>query len=81
MVYCDITEAVIEWGSEEVIIPYLSPVDNRIHRYFPDFYMKVKQKNGMVKLRPMLLIKPNGNLLGSFVRIEIWNSKYLQKNI
>ena len=37
MVYCDITEAVIEWGSEEVIIPYLSPVDNRIHRYFPDF--------------------------------------------
>ena len=57
MVYCDITEAVIEWGSEEVIIPYLSPVDNRIHRYFPDFYMKVKQKNGNIK-KFIIEVKP-----------------------
>ena len=37
MVYCDRNEKVLEWGSEEVIIPYLSPWDNKIHRYFPDF--------------------------------------------
>ena len=49
MVYCDTNNAVIEWGSEEIIIPYLSPWDGRIHRYFPDFYIKIKQHNGSIK--------------------------------
>jgi hypothetical protein len=43
MVYCDNSTSIIEWGSEEIIIPYLSPKDGRMHRYFPDFYIKVKQ--------------------------------------
>ena len=42
MVYCDKNENILEWGSEEVIVPYRSPIDNRYHRYFPDFYIKVK---------------------------------------
>ena len=37
MVYCDKNEKVLEWGSEEIIIPYMSPKDGRLHRYFPDF--------------------------------------------
>ena len=49
MVYCDRNDKIIEWGSEEVIIPYRSPWDGKIHRYFPDFYMKVEQKSGNVK--------------------------------
>ncbi len=49
MVYCDKNDAIIEWGSEEVIVPYLSPMDGKIHRYFPDFYMKVRQTNGTTK--------------------------------
>ena len=44
MVYCDQSNNIIEWGSEEVIIPYISPLDGRVHRYFPDFYIKVKQQ-------------------------------------
>jgi hypothetical protein len=47
--YCDLNEQVLEWGSEEFWIPYLSPVDNRVHRYFPDFIMKVKESSGQVK--------------------------------
>ena len=39
MNYCDKNKNVLEWNSEEIVIPYRSPVDNRIHRYFPDFYM------------------------------------------
>ena len=39
MVYCDLNEKVIEWGSEEIALPYRSPIDNKIHRYFPDFYL------------------------------------------
>ena len=38
--YCDLNENIVEWGSEEFWIPYLSPVDKRIHRYFPDFIIK-----------------------------------------
>ena len=57
MVYCDHNDKVLEWGSEEVIIPYLSPWDNKIHRYFPDFYMKVKQASGKTK-KFIIEVKP-----------------------
>ena len=49
MNYCDKNKNVLEWNSEEIVIPYRSPVDNRIHRYFPDFYMKVRESNGTIK--------------------------------
>ena len=49
MKWCDRNENILEWGSEEFFIPYISPLDNRPHRYFPDFYMKIKESNGKVK--------------------------------
>ena len=57
MVYCDTNNKIIEWGSEEIIIPYLSPWDGRVHRYFPDFYIKVKQSNGTLK-KFIIEVKP-----------------------
>ena len=57
MVYCDNNSAVLEWGSEEIIIPYKSPWDGKIHRYFPDFYMKVKQSSGNIK-KFIIEVKP-----------------------
>lgn len=57
MVYCDQSDNIIEWGSEEVIIPYVSPLDGRIHRYFPDFYIKVKQASGKLK-KFIIEVKP-----------------------
>ena len=57
MVYCDTNDAILEWGSEEYIIPYLSPWDGRIHRYFPDFYIKVRQANGTTK-KYIIEVKP-----------------------
>jgi hypothetical protein len=57
MIYCDTNEKILEWGSEEIIVPYRSPVDNRYHRYFPDFYIKVKDKNGKIK-KMIIEIKP-----------------------
>ena len=47
--YCDLNENVLEWGSEEFYIPYISPIDKRVHRYFPDYLIKVKEKNNKVK--------------------------------
>ena len=57
MVYCDKNQNILEWASEEIAIPYRSPIDNRVHRYFPDFYMKVKEMNGKIK-RYMIEVKP-----------------------
>ena len=57
MVYCDTNNNIIEWGSEEIIIPYLSPWDGKVHRYFPDFYVKAKQSNGTLK-KFIIEVKP-----------------------
>ena len=57
MVYCDKNDKVIEWGSEEVLVPYRSPWDGKIHRYFPDFYIKIKQSSGGVK-KFIIEVKP-----------------------
>lgn len=47
--WCDLNENIILWGSEEFCIPYLSPVDGRVHRYFPDFIIKVREQTGDIK--------------------------------
>ena len=57
MVYCDMNENILEWGSEEIVVPYRSPIDNRYHRYFPDFYIKYKDKGGKIK-KSLIEIKP-----------------------
>ena len=57
MVYCDKNDKILEWGSEEIVLPYRSPIDNKVHRYFPDFYIKVKESNGKIK-RYIIEIKP-----------------------
>ena len=57
MVYCDNSDNILEWGSEEIIIPYLSPWDGKLHRYFPDFYIKVKQSSGNIK-KFVIEVKP-----------------------
>ena len=57
MKYLDENPNVVEWRSEEIAVPYRSPVDNKIHRYFPDFIVKVKNKDGGTKTM-MLEVKP-----------------------
>jgi hypothetical protein len=57
MVHLDNDPNVIEWSNEEIVIPYLSPVDNRWHRYFPDFYVKVRTKAGLIESM-ILEVKP-----------------------
>ena len=57
MRWCDTNENILEWANEEFWIPYRSPLDNRVHRYFPDFYVKVKESNGSVK-KYVIEVKP-----------------------
>ena len=59
MKYCDDTPDIIEWGSEEIIIPYVSPIDGRRHRYFPDFFVKTsKGDKFLIVVKPKSQTKP-----------------------
>ena len=63
MRWCDVNSSVLEWGSETVVIPYKSPVDNKLHRYFVDFYVKIKNKDNnivkyLVEIKPDKFTKP-----------------------
>ena len=57
MIWCDSNKNVIEWSSEEVVIPYVYSLDNKAHRYFVDFYIKVKDNQGNIK-KYLVEIKP-----------------------
>lgn len=57
MKYCDLNENILEWGSEEIALPYRSPIDGKVHRYFPDFYIKVKENTNHIK-KYLIEIKP-----------------------
>ena len=47
--WCDMNNSIVSWASEEFSIPYVSPKDNRVHKYYPDYLIKVKEKNDMIK--------------------------------
>lgn len=49
MSYLDSHPNVINWASEEFSIPYISPIDNKIHKYYPDFWLKKKNSNGILE--------------------------------
>ena len=61
MVYCDNNPNILEWGSEEIIIPYKSPLDKKVHRYFPDFFIKYKNSSGKI-VREIIEVKPKRHL-------------------
>lgn len=54
--WCDRNPNVIEWSSENVVIPYVSPVDNRMHRYMVDNVVKLREGDQVVKY--LIEIKP-----------------------
>ena len=63
MVYLDNNPSILKWSSEEIIIPYYSPVDKRMHRYFPDFYMMYRNVEGdiietLVEIKPLSQTRP-----------------------
>ncbi|AMQ66009.1 head completion protein [Stenotrophomonas phage vB_SmaS-DLP_6] len=57
MRYFDLHKDVLSWSSEEVIVPYRSPIDNRVHRYFVDFWVKMVDVDGNVK-QLLIEVKP-----------------------
>ena len=57
MRWCDFNPNVLKWQSEETIIPYICKTDNKPHRYFVDFKLKVRTKDGSEKIY-LVEVKP-----------------------
>lgn len=63
MNYLDLQPNVLAWGSETVIIPYRSPIDGKMHRYFMDFYVKMRNTKGgieelLIEVKPLKQCSP-----------------------
>ena len=63
MKFLDSNDNIIKWASEEFFIPYKSPIDGKMHRYFPDFWIKKKTVEGnineaLIEVKPYSQTKP-----------------------
>lgn len=71
--WCDVNDNIIEWASEEFFIPYISPIDKRIHRYYPDFIVKMKDRIGSIKTY-VIEVKPKRQTLPPVKKSRITKS-------
>ena len=55
--YLDLNKNVLKWSSEEISIPYFSNVDNKWHKYYPDFLAEILDSNNNIK-KYMIEVKP-----------------------
>ena len=56
--WCDNNPNVLRWASEEIVIRYRAPLDQQMHRYFPDVWVEVRAADGSVR-QSILEIKPD----------------------
>jgi len=58
MSFLDSKPSVLQWSSEELAIPYRNPIDGTWHRYFPDFTVTKRNKDGSIETN-IIEIKPH----------------------
>ena len=62
MQWADHNDNVLEWSSEQIIIPYISPVDGRAHRYYVDNFVVIREgdkiKRYLVEIKPFSQTQP-----------------------
>ena len=71
--WADRKDNVVSWASEEINIPYISPKDNRVHKYYPDFLIKVKESNNRIKTY-VVEVKPKKQTMPPKKRSKITKS-------
>ena len=63
MEWCDSNDKCYKWSSEEVVIPYISPIDNKQHRYFPDFLIQTPKGWFLIEVKPLTHSRPPKKLV------------------
>jgi hypothetical protein len=56
-IWADNNESVLEWSSEPFPIQYFDQSTNKIRRYFPDLFVKIRNKEGIIK-NYLIEVKP-----------------------
>lgn len=57
--WCDKNPSIVKWSSEETVIPYRCPTDDKVHRYFVDFKITTTSgKTYLVEVKPMKQTQP-----------------------
>lgn len=52
-IFLDKNQDIIEWASEEIVIPYTCATDGKRHRYFIDVYYKTKTGHKyLIEIKP-----------------------------
>lgn len=75
--YCDLNPKIIKWSSEPIAIPYISPLDNKKHRYFVDFYIIINNVKFLVEIKPYnQTIPPKNNNSTAFITYKINEAKW-----
>jgi len=77
MIYCDDNPSILKWSSEEIIIPYRSPIDKKYHRYFPDFWIQVKNSKG-IREAILIEVKPKAQTITPKKKTRV-TKKYLRE--
>ena len=60
-IFCDNNSNVIRWGSENIIVPYVSKIDGKWHKYYVDNYVEIMEGEKLVKY--LVEIKPHKQTL------------------
>ena len=63
MKWWDNNEKILQWSSEEIVIPYISPIDNKKHRYFPDFLIQTTKGWTLIEVKPQIQTNPPKKIL------------------
>jgi hypothetical protein len=87
--FLDENVSILRWSFETLKIPYVSPIDNQIHTYLPDFIVEKKSKNGeietlIVEIKPFKQTqqpkqtkrKSKKSIINENINFQINNSKW-----
>lgn len=55
--FCDNNPNVLAWAAEGIAIPYIKPTDKHQHKYYPDYWIRFKDRYGNIR-EEILEIKP-----------------------
>ena len=77
MEWCDSNDKCYKWSSEEVVIPYISPIDNKQHRYFPDFLIQTPKGWFLIEVKPLTQSRPPKKLVVENLELKK-NRRYIK---
>ena len=85
MKYFDNNPSILQWASEEVVIPYYDTSTRKVRRYFPDFLIKIKDKNGkekthLIEVKPSKDMRPPVGGIGKKKSTVLYEMKTYQMN-